>query len=171
MRFTKQWTFCSIEGYLLAYYHKMWSNIGALLYVINVSLLLLFSRWVVSISWQPHGLQHARLPCPSPSPRSCLNSCLLSDAIQIPHPLSSPSPPAFNLSWHQDLFRWVSSLHQVAKYWHFSFSTSPSNEYSRLISFRIDWFELFAVKGTLKSLLQHHSLKVSILQCSAFFIF
>ena len=117
-----------------------------------------------------HGLQPARLPCLSPSPRSCSNSCLLSDAIQTPHPLSSPSPPAFNLAWHQGLFQWVSSLHQVAKYWHCSFSTSPSNEYSGLISFRIDWFDLFAVKRTLKSLLQPHSLKVSILQCSTFFL-
>ena len=121
-------------------------------------------------SSQPHGLQHAKFPCPSPFSGACLNSHLLSDAIQTPHPLSSPSPPAFNLSWHQGLFQWVSSSHQVAKYWHCSFSTSPSNEYLWLISFRIDWFDLFAVKGTLKSLLQHHSLKVSVLQCSTFFM-
>ena len=74
------------------------------------------------------------------------------DAIQ---PLSSPSHPAFSLSQHQDLFKWVSSLHQVAqKYWSFSFSISPSSEYSGLISFRIDWFDFLAVQGTLKSLLQ-----------------
>ena len=93
----------------------------------------------------------------------------VSDAIQPFHPLSSPSP-AFNLSQHQDLFQWVSSLHQVAKYWSFSFSISPSNEHSGLISFRMDWLDLLAVQGTLKSLLQHHSSKASILQCSAFFI-
>ena len=92
------------------------------------------------------------------------------DAIQPSYPLSSPSPPAFNLSQHQGLFQWVSSSHQVAKYWSFSFSISPSNEYSGLISFRIDWFDFLAVQGTLKSFLQHHSSKASILQHSAFFI-
>ena len=81
----------------------------------------------------------------------------VSDAIQPSHPLSSPSPPSFNLSQHQGLFKWVSSLHQVPKYWSFSFSISPCNEYSGLISFRMDWLYLLAVQGTLKSLLQHHS--------------
>ena len=94
--------------------------------------------------------------------------CWVSDAIQPSHPLSPPSPPALNLSQHQGLFQWVSSLHQVAKYW--SFSISPSNEYSGLISFRIDWFDLLAVQGTLKRLLQHHSSEASILRCPAFFI-
>ena len=93
----------------------------------------------------------------------------VSDAIQPSHPLSSPSPPAFNLSQHQGLFQGVSSSHQVAKYWSFSFSISPSNEYSGLISFRMDWLDLLAVQGTLRSLLQHHSSKASILQHSAFF--
>ena len=93
----------------------------------------------------------------------------VSDAIQPSHPLSSPSPPAFNLFQHQGLFQWVSSLHQWPKYWSFSFSISPFNEYSGLISFRIDRFDLLAAQGTLKSLLQHHSSKSSILQCSAFF--
>ena len=70
----------------------------------------LFSHSVVSNSLQPHGLQHSRLPCPSLSPRACSNSCrLISDAIQLPHPLSSTSPPAFNLFQHQDLFQWVGS--------------------------------------------------------------
>ena len=92
----------------------------------------------------------------------------VSDAIQPSHPLS-PSPPAFNLSQHQGLFQWVSSSHQMAKYWSFSFNISPSNEYSGLISFSMDWLDLLAVQGTLKSLLQHHSSKASILQCSAFF--
>ena len=94
----------------------------------------------------------------------------VSDAIQPSHPLSSPSPPAFSLSQHQCLFQGVSSSHQVAKYWSFSFSISPSNEYSALISFRMDWMDLLAVQGTLKNLLQHHSSKASILRCSAFFI-
>ena len=91
-------------------------------------------------------------------------------AIQPSRPLSSPSPPAFNLSQHQGLFQYFSSLHQVAKYWSFSFSTSPSSGYTGLICFRIDWFDLLAVEGTLKSLLQHHSSKASILWRSAFFI-
>ena len=91
------------------------------------------------------------------------------DAIQPSHPLSSPSLPAFNLSQHQGLFQWVSSSHRWPKYWSFSFSISPSTEYLGLISFRIDWFDL-AVQGTLKSLLQHHSSKASVLWHSAFFI-
>ena len=87
------------------------------------------------------------------------------DAIQPSHCLSSPSPPAFNPSQHQGLFQWVSSS---PMYW--IFSICPSNEYSGLISFRIDWFELLAVQGTLKSLLQYHSSKASILQHLALFI-
>ena len=92
------------------------------------------------------------------------------DAIQPSHSLSSPSP-TFNLSQHQGLFKWVSSSHQVAKVdWSFSFNISPFNEYSGLISFTMDWLDLLAGQGTLKSLLQHHSSKASILQHSAFFI-
>ena len=94
----------------------------------------------------------------------------VSDAIQPSHPLSLPSPSALNLSQYQGLFHWVGSSHQVAKDWSFSFSIGPFNEYSGLISFRMDWLDLLAVQGTLKSLLQHHSSKVSILWCSAFFI-
>ena len=93
----------------------------------------------------------------------------LCDAIQPSHPLQSASPPAFNHSQHQGLFQWVSSLHQVAKYWSLSFSISSSNEYSGLTSFRMDWLDLLAVQGTLKSLLQHNSSKASILRRSAFF--
>ena len=92
----------------------------------------------------------------------------VNDVIQPSLPLSSPSPPAFNLARHQGLFQWVSFFHQVPTYWGFSFSISVSNEYSGLISFRIDWFDLLAVQGTLKSCFQHHSSKASILQCSAF---
>ena len=73
------------------------------------------------------------------------------DVIQPSHPLSSPSPPVFNLSQHQGLFQWVISSHQVAKVLSFSFSISPSNEYSGLISFRMNWLDLLAVQGTLKS--------------------
>ena len=113
-----------------------------------------FSCSVVSNSLRSHGLQHARLPCPSPSPGACSNSHVyrIGDAIQPSHPLV-PSPPAFNLSQHQGLFQGVSSSHQVAKVFGAFFSfISPSNEYSGLIFFRIDWFDL-AVQGTLKSLL------------------
>ena len=93
----------------------------------------------------------------------------VSDAIQPSHPLSSPSPPALNLSQHQGLFS-ESVLHiRWPKYWSLSFSISPSNECSGLISFRMDWLNLLAVQGTLKSL-QHHSSKASVLRCSAFFI-
>ena len=92
------------------------------------------------------------------------------DAIQPSHPLSSPSPPAFNLSQHKGLSQWVSSSHQVTKVLEFRFSISPSNKYSVLISFRMDWLDLLAVQETLKSLLQHHSSKPSILQHSAFLI-
>ena len=95
----------------------------------------------------------------------------VSDTIQPSHPLSSPFP-AFNLSRHQGLFQWVSSSYPIlfTKFCSFIFSTSPSNGYSGLISFRIDWFDILAVQGTLKSLLQEHSSKASILWCSAFFM-
>ena len=128
-----------------------------------------FSHSVVSDSFQPHGPQHTRLPYLSPSPGAYSNSCPLScDAIQPSYPLSSPSPPALNLSQHQGLFN-ESFLHiRWPKYR--SFSISPSNEYSGLIFFRINWVDLLAVQGTLKSLLQHHSSKSSILQHSAFLV-
>ena len=203
-----------------------------------------FSPSVVSDSLWPHGLQHTRLPCLSPIPRPCSKHVhRVSDAIQPSHPLSFPSSPAINLSQHQGLLQWVSSLVQFSsvapscltlcdpmdcstlglpvhhqfpespkpmsiesmmpsnhlilccpllllpsifpsirvfsnesalrirwlKYWSFSFNISPSNEHPGLISFRMDWFYLLAVQGTLKSLLQHHISKASVLQCSAFF--
>ena len=93
----------------------------------------------------------------------------ISDAIQPSHPLSPPSP-ALNPSQHQGLFQWVSSSHQLAKYWSYSFSISPSDAYSGLISFRINWFDLLVVQGNPKSLLQHYSSKASILWHSAFFM-
>ena len=95
---------------------------------------------VMSDSLRPHGLQHARPPCQSLTPGVYSDSCpLISDAIQTSHPLSSPSPPAFNLSQHQGLFKCVSSSNQVARVLGFSFSISPSKEYLGLISFRMDW--------------------------------
>ena len=87
----------------------------------------------------------------------------VSDAIQPPHPLPSPSPPAPNPSQHQGLFQELALCIRWPKYWSFSFSISPPKEYSVLISFRIDWFNLLAAQGTLKSLLQHHSSNASIL--------
>ena len=77
---------------------------------------------------------------------------------------------ALNLSQYRGLFQWVGSLHQVAKVWSFIFSNSPSNGYLRLISCKIDWFDLLSVQGTLKSLIQHHILKSSVLWCSAFYM-
>ena len=106
-----------------------------------------FSRSVVSDSLRLHGLKHARLPCSSPTPEAQTHVHWVGDAIQLSHPLSSPSPPALNLSQRQSLFQWVSSLHQVAKYWSFSVSISPPNEYSGLISFRMDWLDLLAIQG------------------------
>ena len=91
------------------------------------------------------------------------------DAIQPSHPWSPPSPSAPNSSQHR-VFSSDSTLHmRWPKYWSFSFNISPSNEHPGLISFGMDWLDLLAVQGTLKSLLQHHSSKPSILQCSAFF--
>ena len=92
------------------------------------------------------------------------------DAIQPSCPLSSPSSPAFNLPSIRDFSNESVLRIRWPKYWSFSFNISPSNEYSGLITFRMDWLDLLAVQGTLKSLLQHHSSKASILQCSAFFI-
>ena len=128
-----------------------------------------FSRSVTSDSLRPHGLQHAGPPCPSPTPGVYSNSCLLSWWC---HPTNSFSVVPLLLS--PSIFSSIrvfsneSVLHnRWPKYWSFSFRISPSNEYSGLISFRLD---LLAVQETLKSFLQHHSSKASILQCSAFFI-
>ena len=116
-------------------------------------------HWGVTDSLQPHGLQHSRPPCPSPTPPEFIHTHVrwVSDTIHPSHPLSSLSPPTFNLSQHQGLFKWVSSLNQLAKYWNSSFSISPSNEHPGLVSFRMDWMDLLAVQGILKSLLQYHS--------------
>ena len=118
----------------------------------------------MSDSLRPSGLQHTRPPCPSPTPGVYSNSCPLSLWC---HPtISSPSPPTFNISQHQGLFKWVSSSHQVAKVLEFQ----SFQWVFRLISYRMDWLDLLTVQETLKSLLQHHSSKPSILWCSAFFM-
>ena len=93
----------------------------------------------------------------------------VSDAIQPSHPLSSPSPPAPNPSQHQGLFQWVNSSHEVAKVLDFQLQHQSFQWTPRLISFRMDWLDLLAVQGTLKSLLQHHSSKASIFRHSTFF--
>ena len=117
-----------------------------------------------------HGLQHTRLSCPSPTPGACSNSCLSSwwchptiSFLCYPLLLLPLIFPSIRVFFSESVLRirWP-------KYW--NFSISPSNEYSGLISFRIDWFDLLAVQGILKSLLQHHTSKASILQHSAFFM-
>ena len=134
-------------------------------------MVVQFSHSLMSDSLRPHGLQHTRLLCPSPTPGACSNfmsitSVMPSNHLILCHPLLLPpifpsikvfcNELALNIRW--------------PKYWSFSLSISPSSEYSGLISFSIDWFYLLAVQETLKSLLEHHSSKASILQCSAFFI-
>ena len=117
-------------------------------------------------------MHHSMPACPSATPGVYPTHVhWAGDAIQPSHPLSSLSPSVLSLSQHQGLFQRVSSLPQVAKVLEFQLQHQfPSNEYPGLISFRMDWSDLPVVQGTLKSLLQHHSSKPSILQCSAFFI-
>ena len=128
-----------------------------------------FSCSVVSDSLQPHGLQHARPPCPSPTPRVYSDSC---PSSQRCHPTISSSVVPFSCPQSPSIrvFSNESALRiRWPKYWSFSFSISPSNGHSGLISFRMDWLDPLAVQGTLKTLLQHHSSKASILH-SAFFL-
>ena len=130
-----------------------------------------FSHSVVSNSLWPHELQHARPPCQSPAPEFTQTHIhRVSDAIQPSHPLSSPSPPAPNPSQHQNLFQWVNSSHEVAKVLEFQLRYQSLQEHPGLISFRMDWLDLLAIQGTLKSLLWYYSSKASILLHSAFFI-
>ena len=130
-----------------------------------------FSHSVVSDSSQPCGLQHAMPPCPSPTPRVYSNSSPLSRWC---HPTISSSVVPFSSclqSFPASGSFQMSKLFASGgpKYWSFSFNISPSNEHPGLISLRMDWLDLLADQGTLKSLLQHHSSEASIL-CSAFFI-
>ena len=125
----------------------------------------------MSDSLWTHRLQHTRFPCLSPTPGVYSNSCPSSQwchpAISFCHSLLF-LPSVFPII---RVFSNESALHiRWPKYWSFTFNISPSNEHPGLISFRMDWFHLLAVQGTLKSLLQHHSSKASILQCSAFFM-
>ena len=127
----------------------------------------LFSRLAMSNFLQPHRLQYIGLPYPSPSLGVCSNSCSLSQWCHPPnlilcHPLHLMPLvfPSIRVFCNESAFhiRWP-------KYWSFSFSISPSSEYPGMISFRIVWFDFLAVQGTLKSLLQHHSSKASVLWC------
>ena len=140
-------------------------------YSINIcqTTKLLFSHQVLSDTLQPHGLQHARPPCPSPSLGVCPSSCPLNPWCH-PTILSSVALFSFclNLSQHQGFFSNELPGHiRLPKCWIFSFSLSPSSEYSGLTYFRIHWFDL---QGTLRSLLQHHTLKVTILWRFVFFM-
>ena len=119
-----------------------------------------FSRSVMSDSSRPHESQHAGPPCPSPTPGVYSHSCFLCRPLL----LLPAIPPSIRVFSKESTLRT-----RWPKYWSFSFSISPSNEHPGPISFRIDWLDLFAVQGTLKSLLQHHSSKPSILWRSAFF--
>ena len=123
----------------------------------------------MSNSLGPHGLQHAGFPVHHQLLELTQTHVhWVGDAIQPYYPLSCPSPPACYLSQHQGLFKWVSSSHQVAKVLEFQLQHRSFQDWS--ISFRMDWLYLLAAQGTHKSLLQHHSSKATILQCSAFFV-
>ena len=131
-----------------------------------------FSHSVLFDSLQPHEPQHARLPCPSSTPRAHPNPCPLS---QWCHPTISSSVVPFSScpqSFPASRFFSNESVLRIRwpKYWSFSFSINPSNEYSGLISFGMGWLDLLSVQGTLKSLLQHHSSKALTLWCLDFFI-
>ena len=138
-------------------------------YMINLNSVQ-FSRSVMSYSLRPHESQHARPPCPSPTPRVHPNSCpssqwfhpVISSSV-VPSLLLPPIPPSSRVFSNESTLRM-----RWPKSWSFSFSIIPSKEIPGLI-FRMDWLDLLAVQGTLKSLLQHYNSKASILQCSAFF--
>ena len=138
---------------------------------LTIYCVLWFSCSVVSNSLRPHESQHARPPCPSPTPSPpkpmSIKSMMPSTHLILCRPLLLlPSIfPSIRVFSNQSALciRWP-------KYWSFSFNISPANEHPRLISLRMDWLELLAIQGTLKSLLQHHNSKASILRRSAFFI-
>ena len=126
----------------------------------------------MSNSSRPHGLQHAMLPCPSSTPRRLLKLKSINSVMPFNHLIvCCPLLPLASIFLSISVFSNESALCiRQPKYWSFSFNISRSNEHSGLISFRMDWLDLLAVQGILKSLLKHRSSKASILQCSAFFM-
>ena len=166
------WDAPTLSAYIFILLHLLtglipWSWCSVHVCVLSVP----FSHSVVSNSLWSQGLLHARLPVHHQLLKLAqTHDHGVGDAIQPFHPLSSPSPPA-SIFPSIRVFSSDSVLHiRWPKYWSFDFSISLWNEYSGLISFRIDWYDHLPVQGTLKSLLQHHSSEASILQCSAFFI-
>ena len=153
----------SIKGEFKKETHLFWLPVHLFPNKVTVVVQLLSCVWLLATSWTAalgfpdlhHLLEFAQT-----------HVHWVIDAIQPSHCLSPASPPAFNLSQHQGLFQWVSFSHQVAKVLELQLRHQSFSEYSGLTSFRMDWLDLFAVQGTLKSLLQHHSLKASILRCS-----
>ena len=125
-----------------------WQNHNRSVNSVQFSRVRLFATWWITAH---------RPPCPSPTPGVYPNTChWVGDAIQSCHPLSSPSPLAFKFSQQQGLFKWVSSSYKVDKVLEFQLQCHSFHEHSGLILFRMDWVDLLAVQGTLKSLLQHH---------------
>ena len=183
---------------VLCPWHFPGKNIGAVCHFLllgifptkGLNLCLLLDRWFFTIEssgnlyfisvklshscgsnyLQPPWTAALQASCPSPTPEPTQTHVhQVGDAIQLSHPLSSPSPHAFCLSQHQVLFQWVSS-HQVAKILEFQIQHQSFQWIYRTGFLRMDWLDRLAVQGTLKSLLQHHSSKASMLRCSAFFI-
>ena len=162
---------CRVSSHLQSLF---WRSAKTKKSAVSISLAISsvqFSRSVVSNSLWPHKPQHARPPCPSPTPGVHLNPCALSwwcnptiSSSVVPFSSCLQSFPASVFSNESAVcIRWP-------KYWSFSLNISPSNEYPGLISFKMDWLEFLAVQGARKSLFQHHSSRASILRCSAFFI-
>ena len=145
--------------------------------MITMTLMIMYVKWyLLFVTWscltlRPHGLQHIRPPWPSPSPGVCSSSCPL---LRWYHPAISSSVVPFSFCLQSfsasGLFKWDSSSHQVATLLEFQLQHLSFHEHAGPISFRMDWLALLAVQGTLKSLLQHHSTKASILQWTTFFI-
>ena len=160
------WLFClfhNTQFFNIRYYwwkinieishHLVSSETSFTCYNVNINVCV-FSHSVVSYSLWPCGLQHTRFPCPSSSPGVCPSSCPLSWWCSLTILSSAaPSPFAFNLAQHQSFFHWVHSSHKVAKLLRLQLQHQSSSEYSELISFRIDYFDLLGIQGTLRSLL------------------
>ena len=172
IRWPKYWSFSfrispSNEYSGLIYFRIYWFDllvVEGILKTFPAPRSVQFSRTVVSDSLQPNGLQHTRLPCPLQTPGAYTNSCPLSrwchpTNLSLCCPITLPPSifPSIRVFSNRLVLciRWL-------KYWSFSFNISPSNEYSGLISFTIDWLDPLSVQGTLKSLLQHHSSTASI---------